>query len=315
MLKIAIVGTGIIGKSHLNAIDMSENVELVALCDINEERVKELSAEYGVPYFLNYKDIPEKTDAEAVILNLPHGLHCESSIFFLEAGLHVLLEKPMTNTVEECDRMIAAEKKSGKRLGIGHIQRFATPHRMIKDYIRSGELGKLCAINEIRSIDYFSPDRPRWFLSKKQSGGGIVMNYGAHLLDKVLCITDSAVKSVSARCGNLKNGEDIEGHAQFFVELDNGVAVTVTFSGYAGIGYETLFIFTEGAIKILGGKRPLINTKGTWEEIPDGVDNLYFVRQLEEFYKMVRGEENEMPTAEYGRDIIKVIEEIYEKGL
>ena len=315
MLKLAVVGTGIIGAEHLKAIRMSENIELVALCDINEEVVKGLAAEHGVPYFLDYKEIPEKTDAEAVILNLPHGLHCESTVFFLEAGLHVLLEKPMANTSAECETMIAAEKRSGKRLGIGHIQRFGNAHRIVRDYVRSGEIGKLCAIEELRSINYFTPDRPRWFFSKKHAGGGLVMNYGAHFLDKVLYVTGSQVRGVDARCGNLKNDEEIEGHAQFFVDLECGVSASATFSGYAGVGYETLFIFTDGAIKIRGGARPFINTDGNWVEIPDAVDRLNFVRQLEEFRKMVCGEENEMPTAEYGRDIIKTIEEIYAKGL
>lgn len=315
MLKLAVVGTGIIGLDHLKAIKMSDKLELVAICDINEEKVKELSVEYGVPYFLDYKEIPEKTDAEAVILNLPHGLHCESSIFFLEAGLDVLLEKPMANTVAECDAMIAAANKSGKKLAIGHIQRFYNACHIVRDYVRSEELGKLCMVHELRSVNYFKPDRPRWFLSKKLAGGGIVMNYGAHLLDKVLFVTGDSVKDVSARCANLKNSEDIEGHAQFFVELNNGVSAAATFSGYCPVGFETIFVFTDGAMKITGVSRVWVNKDGTWVEIPGANDGLHMLRQLEEFYKMVRGEENEMPTAEYGRNIIAAIEDIYKKGL
>ena len=121
MIKIAIVGTGSIASSHINAIEALPECELVALCDLNEEKVKALSEKLGVPYFLNYKDIPAAVDVDAVILNLPHGLHMSASIFFLENGVHVLVEKPMANTVAECDAMNAAAEKSGKKLGRGSV--------------------------------------------------------------------------------------------------------------------------------------------------------------------------------------------------
>ena len=112
MLKIAIVGTGIIVKHHIFAIGQLRDIEIVALCDVNEEKAKLYSEQCGVPYVLDYKELPSKFDFDAVILNLPHGLHCEVSEFFLDAGKHVLVEKPMANSLEECERMIAAAKDS-----------------------------------------------------------------------------------------------------------------------------------------------------------------------------------------------------------
>ena len=180
MFRIALVGTGKIAITHIRAIKSLEGVEIAALCDINEETVRPLAEELGVPYFLDYKDIPKNVECDAVIINLPHFLHCESTIFFLENNIHVLLEKPMANTTEECDRMIEAEKNSTKKLAIAHIMRFYNPIRDIKRYIDSGELGKLVMVTDLRCEDYFFPGRPRWFLSKKLAGGGITMNFGAH---------------------------------------------------------------------------------------------------------------------------------------
>ncbi len=314
MLKIAVVGTGIIGLDHLKAIKMSDELQLVAVCDLNEEKVKAIAEEYCVPYFLDYKEIPEKTDAEAVILNLPHGIHCESTVFFLEAGLHVLLEKPMANTVAECDEMIEAERRSGKKLAIGHIQRFLTANRLAKEYIESGKIGKLCMINDMRSINYFKPDRPRWFLSKKLAGGGIVMNYGAHSLDKFAYVTGERVEEITAVCGNIKNSEDIEGHAQIFLKMSGGVTAAVTFSGYAPVGFETTYVGTTGAVKVMGVGRISVNVDGKWEEIPDVYNGLPILFELTEFAKMVRGEESEMPDSAYGRAVIASIEDIYNKG-
>ena len=315
-VRFAVVGAGNFGGSHMRAIKANADIaELVAICDINEEKVKALSIEYGVPYFLDYKEIPEKTDAEAVILNLPHGIHRESTVFFLESGLHVLLEKPMANTVAECDEMIEAERRSGKKLAIGHIQRFLKANRLAKEYIKSGKIGTLCMINDIRSINYFKPERPRWFLSKKLAGGGIVMNYGAHSLDKFAYVTEESVEEITAVCGNIKNDEDIEGHAQIFIKMSGGVTAAVTFSGYCPVGFETTYIGTTGAVKVMGVGRISVNLDGKWEEIPDVYDGLPILFELTEFAKMIRGEENEMPDSAYGRAVIKSIEEIYGKGL
>ena len=115
MIKIAIVGTGIIGVDHIKAISQVEDAELCALCDVNEEVVKKFSEEYNVPYFTDYKDIPSNVDVDAVIINLPHFLHCESTVFFLDNGINVLIEKPMANTVAECDKMIDAAKRNNKK--------------------------------------------------------------------------------------------------------------------------------------------------------------------------------------------------------
>ena len=315
MIKIAVVGTGIIGIEHLKAIREIDDLELVAVCDVNEDKVRSIADEYSVPYFLDYKDIPQKTDAEAVILNLPHGLHYVGTVFFLEAGLHVLIEKPMANTSAECDKMLTAAKASGKTLAVGHIQRFFNANKLAKEYIDSGKIGKLCMIHELRSTNYFKPDRPAWFFCKEMSGGGIVMNYGAHALDKFLYITCKKILSADANCGNINNGESIEGHAQFFVKMEDGITATVTFSGYSSVGYETIYIGTEGAIKVVDGNKLFIKTGSVWDEIPEVNDGRHMIRQLEAFAKLVRGEESEMPDGEYGRAIIRAVEEIYLKGL
>ena len=151
MLRIAIVGTGSIATAHISAIEKIPECKLVALCDLNEPKVKALSEKFGIPYFLDYKEIPTKVDCDAVILNLPHGLHMSASVFFLNSGIHVLVEKPMANTIEECDAMNEAAEKSGTKLAVAHIQRFFEANRTVKEIIDSGKLGKL----------FFPRDPPR----------------------------------------------------------------------------------------------------------------------------------------------------------
>lgn len=316
MLKLAIVGTGIIVNSHLSAISQLDDVELVALCDVNEEKAKAFSEKCGVPYVLDYKELPEKFDFDAVILNLPHGLHCSAAEFFLDAGKHVLVEKPMANTVEECDRMMAAAKRNGKKLAIAHIQRYLSAIQQAKEIYESGELGKLCMYTEERCENYFYEGRPKWFLSKKTAGGGIAMNFAAHALDKILTVMgDAKVISVDGACGNLTRDFDVEGHSQIFAKFDNGVSACITLNGYAHTHYNVYFHFTNGALRIVGGKLEINRGDGKgFVALPEKTGLLGFAQEIDDFHKYIKGEPSNIPDGEYSRQIIDIIQTAYTKA-
>lgn len=314
MLKLVIVGTGIIVNSHIKGIEQLNDCELVAVCDINEEKAKACAETCNVPYFLDYREIPSQVDFDAVILNLPHGLHCEVSEFFLNSGKHVLVEKPMANTVEECDRMIAAAKKNNKKLAIAHVQRYLGSIQTVKYFYDSGELGKLCMYTENRTVNYFDEKRPRWFLDKKLAGGGPVMNFGAHALDKLFSVMgDVNITSLNAQCGNYKNNYTIEGHAQIFAKFDNGVTASLTFSGYTSAGYEAYYYFTNGALKVMNRHIEINRGLGNgFEPIDPKNEDTAFAEEIDAFHKYIKGEPSNIPDGEYGKKIIKTIESIYE---
>ena len=313
MFKIAIVGTGAIVGCHLSAIDKLEDCELVALCDLNEERVKALAEEKGVPYFLDYKAIPDSVECDAVILNLPHGLHAPASIFFLEKGINVLVEKPMANTVAECDAMEAAAAKSGKKLAIAHVQRYFEVNKAIKKIIDGGELGRLCMYNEQRSINYFLPSRAPWFTSKKMAGGGIVMNYGAHAFDRACWTAGGNIVEVYGMCDNFINDRDVEGHAQIMAKLDNGVSLTVTFSGYSTVDYCIYYYFTKGALRVTGTSKVEIKRESDkeWTLVEVAPGGNEFKEEINEFHKYVLGQESNIPDCAYSRSIIEAITKAY----
>lgn len=311
MLKIAIVGTGIIGLSHLNAIEKTGVCKLCAVCDVNAEKAKEYADKYQVPYFTDYHEIPAKTQADAVIINLPHFLHCECAVFFLESGLHVLVEKPMANTVEECDRMIEAAEKSGKKLLVGHVQRYFKAGGFIREAIKDGRYGKLCMITGSRSADYFVENRPRWFLSKQAAGGGIGMNFGAHALDTLFYITGETEPEVVSSYGNIKNGAEIEGHMQYFLKFPSGLSVTQTLSGYNLSTFENIYYFTDAVLKVEGAASLSINRDRKWESIDLEEDHKIMERQLIDFINCLEGKPNMVCTAREGRAVIAALEKIY----
>ena len=306
MLQIAVVGAGIIGQRHAAAVAQSPDCSLCAVCDIREAAASSLAARYGVPFATDYRTL----DADAVILNLPHWLHAEAAVYFLNRGIHVLVEKPMANTAAECAAMMAAAGKSGAKLAVGHLQRFFAANRRVRQLVCSGELGALRAVQEFRSIDYFSPDRPRWFLDKKLSGGGILMNYGAHFLDKLFYITGRTEMELSASVGLPAAEGGVEGHAQLLLRMPDGVGATATFSGYGRAGYETLYCFTDGTAKVVGGTELFLHRDGSWQPEPtDGGDAIAL--QLAAFCRWLRGEESEIVTAEYAAAVVSLLERAY----
>lgn len=315
MYKIGVVGTGIIAKDHTYAIERNEDCELVAVCDVVEEKARECAGE-GVLVFTDYKKMADEVDLDAVILNLPHFLHCEVSVFFLERGINVLCEKPMANSVKECDKMIAASKKSGAKLAIGHVQRYFEAYNIVKEYIHTKELGKLTRITETRTIDYF-PNRPKWFLKKELAGGGICLNYGAHSLDKIFYATGLDVVDVHGCLSNKLTDDNIEAGAQILFELSDGASAMVNYCGcHVPTVYETVFYFTDGAVKTTGyGNDVWVAKDKEYKKVEVADDGrTYMEKQLCEFVKMLGGQPNMMVTAEYGRKVIEVLEKMYAKA-
>ena len=316
MFKIGIVGAGIIAKPHKVAVLKHPETELVAICDIALEKAEELAQETDARIYADYKDMAEKEELDAVILNLPHFLHKPVTVYFLDKGISVLVEKPMANTVEECEAMAEAAKRSGAILAVGHLQRYFECYKEIKKIIQDGRFGNLCCITETRNIDYFH-NRPAWFLKKETAGGGIVMNYCAHTLDKMFyLLDDTKVTRICANVGNRFNDADIEGHAQVLMKMENGVSLSFSYcSAKLDYSYETMFYFADGIAKVTGGVYLWLAQKGKpFERVELDYKKVPIEEQLDEFVKLLKGEPANIVDAEAGKHVISVIEEIFRQG-
>lgn len=315
MFKLAIVGAGIIGKTHSETIYKNPDCTLVAVADIDEAKAKELAEVHDAKYYTDYKQMAENVEMDAVILNLPHFLHCEATVYFLEKGINVLVEKPMANTVEECDKMIEASKKSGAKLAVGHVMKYNPALREIKRIIDTEKYGKLCMINDKRNSYYVNPDRPRWFLKQKLAGGGICMNYGAHVIDKLFYTTGRDIEKIHSVRSNPMTDDDVDANVQMLIELSGGVSATVTLFGCnVPAEDETAFYFTNGTVKVIRGKLHIPEDgKFVIQDVQH--NSTLFIEQLKEFVKFLKGEESEIVTPEYGREVIKNIEKIVANDL
>lgn len=133
MLKVAVIGVGYLGKFHAEKYAMIDDVELIGVVDINEKRAKEIATKLGCPYYTDYKDIADQVDAVSIVV--PTVSHFEVASFFLNRGIHCLLEKPITQSVDEAQRLINIAKDKAVILQIGHIERFNPAVKVLSEKV------------------------------------------------------------------------------------------------------------------------------------------------------------------------------------
>jgi UDP-N-acetyl-2-amino-2-deoxyglucuronate dehydrogenase len=184
-LRTALIGCGKVGRIHAKALrDLLES-NFVAVCDASPERAGSFAREFGVAGFTDVGDMIRSARVEAVTIATPHPLHAEPTIRCCEAGVHVLVEKPLAATLADCDAMIAAAKKTGVTLGVISQRRFLEPVQRMRQAIDAGKIGRpilgVFQMYSWRDEAYYRSDpwRGKW----DSEGGGVLINQSPHMLD------------------------------------------------------------------------------------------------------------------------------------
>lgn len=184
-MNIAIVGCGAVTRlAHLHVSQLVDGAAVTTLIDINLTRAQELASTFNVPnVFANYDRLGDVADA--AIVAVPHALHVSVGESLLNQGLHVLIEKPMAVTAEECDRLITAAERNGRVLAVGLMRRFAPWCRLVKTALDTELLGVVQSF-EWREGSKFSWPTASDAPFRKEFGGGVLIDTGAHALDTLL---------------------------------------------------------------------------------------------------------------------------------
>lgn len=134
-IRCAVIGVGYLGRFHAQKYQLLPNVKLIAVCDLNQEAVQAVGLELNVPFYTNYSDLFGQVDAVSIAATT--SKHFEITRAFLEQGVHVLLEKPMTETVEQAEELIQLAKKHKAKLQIGHLERFNTVRLALDEHLET----------------------------------------------------------------------------------------------------------------------------------------------------------------------------------
>lgn len=312
MFSVGMIGAGIIGASHLAAVAGHPDTRLAAVADIAPGRAQQAAAPYGARAYESYQEMLDRERPDLAIINLPHGLHEACVLACARAGAHILLEKPMSTSYASCLRMNEACQKAGVLLQVGHVQRYLPQNRAARALMETGRLGALAMISDVRTNNYFTPQRPRWFLEKKVAGGGISMNYAAHSLDKICYLTQSGIAWATGSCTYLQPDTDVDGSAQLLLRTDSGVSAAVSLCGYAVVpSDETMLFFANGALRLRTGKDVAVTYGGGYEDVAwDGYPGA-FDAQWADFISGVRAGRIRCNDGAYGAAIVRTIELLY----
>lgn len=263
--NFAIIGCGWIAESkHIPGITAQPDAKIAALCDIKEEKAHSLNEKFkvGARIYQDYRELLKNPEIDIVHVATPNPTHCEITTAALEAGKHVLVEKPMACTKAECRQMMEAAHKAGKKMTVGFNWRLRPQTLYLKEMCENGELGEIY-FAKAHSARY--RDVPYWGeLINGNNGGGVLIDGAPHSLDLVLWLLDNYEPlSVKAHTYNKMKGES-DGNSwgpwpeeEFKVE-DSGFALITMKNGV------TIFLEAAWLIHMISGDNmcTLCGTKG-----------------------------------------------------
>lgn len=246
-LRIGIAGLGRAFSIMLPAL-ASEKLEIVAGADPRPEARERFSADFKARAYPTVEEMCTDSAVEAVYISTPHGFHRANVLAAAAAGKHVLVEKPMALTIEDCKAMNDAVRAAGVVMIVGHSHSFDLPVRRAREIIASGAVGELRMITSAYFTDFLYRPRRREELDTAQ-GGGVMYNQAPHQVDVARLLGGGLVRSVRANVGAWDTARPTEGAYQALLTFESGATASLTYSGYAHFdGDELVDWVTEGGL-------------------------------------------------------------------
>ena len=216
--RIALIGAGVIGKRHLNAVAKVESVELVAVADPLSSAA-EIATEHGVPHYPSASEMLGEVAPSGVITATPTEHHFQPALASLDAGCHLLIEKPIAATVAEAEEIARASEARGLCVLVGHHRRYYPQVAQAREMVRGGSLGQLVTVSGQWSVrkpeSYYTPD---W---RRRSPAGPVLTNLIHEVDYLRYVVGE-IRSVTGLTGNSVQGFEKEDAAAFAFQFENG---------------------------------------------------------------------------------------------
>jgi predicted dehydrogenase len=196
-IKVAVIGYGgsfNMGRFHLNEVKEA-GMTPCAVVDVDPERLKAASADFpGIETFSSVEKMLKDSDADLIVIITPHNTHAQLALQCINAGKHVVVEKPMAITTAECDAMIKAARRKGVALSVYHNRHWDAPILSAMKTIKEGTIGKVVRV-DLRMGEWSKPKD--WWRSSKSISGGILYDWGVHLIEYTLQIVNSEIVEVT----------------------------------------------------------------------------------------------------------------------
>ena len=251
MITVGLVGIGGMGGVHFNAYKNMEDVRVIAVADVRCDMAREKASDYGAKIYASVDELLANEKPDIIDVCTPSYLHADIAVKALDAGIHVVCEKPMSLNTEDTKRIVEARDRSGKFFMTAHVVRFMKPYMYLKSIVDSGELGKLVYIDMKRLSEI-----PRWswdnWMQDLDRSGGTPIDLSIHDID-FLRFVFGEPKSFTSSYHKLENCND---YVASTLEYD-GFTATVTggwFNAHLTFRASYLAMFQNGTVELVGGK-------------------------------------------------------------
>jgi predicted dehydrogenase len=323
-LGFAFVGLGYFAMNYLlPGCARCKFCKPVALVSGHPVKAAAVAKQYGIDgkniyNYDNYDAIKDNTEIDVVYVVLPNGMHAEYTVRAFAAGKHVMCEKPMANTAEECRQMIAAGKAAGKKLQIGYRMHWDAATLACIDALRNGEIGPIQIIQT--ETGFTIGDPTQWRLNKKLAGGGCLMDIGIYSLSAARYLSGEEPLEVFAHTYQDTNDphfKEVEQHCDFQLKFPSGVLASclssynTNMNRYVVHGHGGQALLEPGQ-SYTGVKYQLNHGRGF--EAVEVKEADQFVGEMDGFCQVIAGDGPAKATGEEGLQDMRIIEAIYESA-
>lgn len=230
-IRLGVAGLGRAFTLMLPTFLQDKRVQLVAACDPREEARSQFARDFGAQVYADVEQLAKNPAVEAVYVASPHQFHCEHTRIAASYKKHVLVEKPMALTLQECDWMIDACHANGVHLIIGHSHSFNSPYKKTRELIESGKYGRVRMVQALNFTDFlYRPRRPEEL--QTEAGGGVIFSQAAHQIDIVRMLAGSPVTQLRGITGAWDPRRPTEGAYSALLWFGSGAFANISYSGY-----------------------------------------------------------------------------------
>jgi predicted dehydrogenase len=306
---VGVLGTGAISQIvHLPILSERTDVDVLGVSDDDVHKARTISQRFEVPRVLSDQEMVESEEIQALVLCTPNHLHEEQAVAALEAGKHVLVERPMAFTPDGVERILDAARAADRTVAVGMSHRFRPDTAALRSFVAGGELGRIYAVRGAWLNRKIPLARTTWRQRPEEAGGGALMDLGVQALDLCLWLLDyPEVRKVKAVT---HDGDfDVEDAASLLVELSGEIVLTLEVAwGYFSDDdrHYARVMGTEGSgslppleiYKQLGGRPLEVSPR---QPAPQGGENPYmnaYRREIDDFIRRLRGERDGEPPRE-----------------
>lgn len=325
-IKFGILGCGVIASTHAKVIEAIADAELLGVADASIENAEKFAKEHNVHSYSSYSEMLSSKEIDVVCVCTPSYFHEQNAIDAIDAGKHVILEKPMALTTDACDRIIEKCKESGKLLTVISQMRFADDVKRTKRLIEENAFGKIsmCSLemNYYRDAQYYA--NSNWRGTLKYDGGGALINQGIHGIDLIRYLLGNVVQ-VRAIKKTVSHKIEAEDSLAAVVEFECGAIGTVEASTCAYPGFDRKIkiygdrgyvVLTEDNVTELmvdGEKKEINPTSSNMATAnSNAVKNItYHKAQFENFISAINGNADISVDCHAGKNAVDIVERIY----